>query len=295
MCKPELRGCGTALLTPFKNGEVDFEAYEALVKRQVESGVDFLVPLGTTAETPTLSAEEKVALMKITRKVAGDLPLIVGAGTNSLSGTLANMELVQEWADAFLVVTPYYNKPTQKGLFEYYTAVAAASSKPIVLYNVPGRTGVNLEASTTLALAQNPKIIAVKEASGKYAQISQVIAGAPAGFKVFSGNDDETLSLMATGADGVISVVSNVAPVQMSALAHALMAGDLDQARSLHHALFPLCKACFVESNPIPGKAALSLLGLCSGEMRLPLTSASESTVALMKEVLGDLQKRFTL
>ena len=192
--------------------------------------------------------------------------------------------------DAFLIVVPYYNKPTQKGLFEYFKAVAESTEKGIVLYNVPGRTGANIEAETTLRLAEEVEnIIAVKEASGKYQQISQIIRNRPEGFSVLSGNDDETLSLMATGADGVISVASNIDPVRMVKLVEALEKDDMKTARELHYKLMPLFKNCFLESNPIPAKAALAEMGLMENSLRLPLYPATEATEAIIRETLKEL------
>ncbi|MCF0168440.1 MAG: 4-hydroxy-tetrahydrodipicolinate synthase, partial [Bacteroidales bacterium] len=213
MTQFSLKGCGTALVTPFKNQEVDYDALEALVDNQIAAGIHFLVPLGTTAETPCLTDDEKVAILNLVKRKSKGLFLLAGAGTNSLEHTKQNIDLLAPCGpDAFLIVTPYYNKPTQVGLKAYFEAVADYSPKPIVLYNVPGRTGVNLTAETTLALAKHPNIIAIKEASGNYAQISRIIGAAPEDFVVLSGNDDETLSLMATGAKGIISVASNIAP-----------------------------------------------------------------------------------
>ena len=288
--QPLLRGCGTALVTPFRNGAVDTEAYRRLVERQVGAGIDFLVPLGTTAETPCLTDEEKVTILRITREAAGARPVVAGCGTNSLTGTLRNIELLSPLGpDAFLVVTPYYNKPTQEGLYRYFEAVARAAGRPIVLYNVPGRTGVNLGAETTLRLARVPGIIAVKEASGNLEQILRICRERPEGFRVLSGNDDQTLPLMASGADGVISVVANIAPVPMRALTQAVLAGDLSQAIALNNRLIPLHKACFLESNPIPVKGGLSLMGLCRSEMRLPLTEATPATLACLKSIIDTL------
>ncbi len=290
-----LKGCGTALVTPFfADGSVDLECYAALVDRQVASGVDFLVPLATTGETPTLSPEEKTAIFKTVRLHAGELPLVVGVGSNSLPGTLVNIELLAPLRpDYLLVVVPFYNKPTQQGQYDYFKAVASLTQIPIIIYNVPGRTGANMLPATVLRLAREvPGIAGIKEASGKYDQVSEILAGAPEGFSVLSGDDDMTLAFMATGAHGVISVASNVAPAEVSAMTRAMLAGRLEQARSLHHRLFPLFKACFVESNPVPAKAALSLLGLAGATVRLPLSDASESTFSLMQSVLSDLWKK---
>lgn len=289
-----IKGCGTALLTPFKkDGSVDYDAYVKCVERQVGAGVDFLVPLGTTGETPCLSVEERREILRLTRSCANGLPIVAGVGTNSLTGTLENIRSLEGvQPDAYLVVVPYYNKPTQEGLYEYFTAVADAAKRPVILYNVPGRTGANLAAETTLRLAAHPTIIAVKEASGNYAQISTVIRNRPAGFTVLSGNDDETLSLMATGAEGVISVASNVAPAEMVALTHALMRDDMAAAREFHYRLMPLFKNCFVESNPIPAKAAMAQLGLMENILRLPLVPATQKTESLMKETLAELWQK---
>lgn len=288
-----LKGCGTALLTPFKaDGSVDYDAFAASVDRQVAAGIHFLVPLGTTGETPCLSDDEKMLVLSIAREHAAGRPVVAGVGTNSLSGTVANIRLLEKDADAFLVVVPFYNKPTQEGQYRYFKAVAASTEKPVVIYNVPGRTGANMEAATTLRLAREvPNIVAVKEASGKYAQISEVIAGAPEGFSVLSGNDDETLSLMATGAAGVISVASNVAPAEMVSLTEALLADRMPQARALHHRLSPLFRNLFVESNPIPAKYACSSLGLMKNVLRLPLTPASPKTEDIINHTLADLWK----
>lgn len=290
MNRLDIKGCGTALITPFRDGAVDYDALAKLVDRQVAAGIHFLVPLGTTAETPCLTDEEKVEILKVCRRQAPSLKLVVGAGTNSLTGTLHNIDLLAPYGpDAFLIVAPYYNKPTQNGLYEYFSAVAEHSPKPVVLYNVPGRTGVNISDATTLRLAENSNIAAIKEASGNYAQIFRILTGAPEGFQVFSGNDDETLSLMASGASGIISVVSNIVPDKMAALCNAIFANDYTTARQLARTLYPLCKNCFVESNPIPVKEALAQMGLISNELRLPLTSATAATADIIENTLKNL------
>lgn len=288
-----LRGCGTAMFTPFKDGKVDVQALAATTRRQVEAGIDFLVPLGTTGETPTLSDEEKLLVYKTVRAHAGSIPVVVGVGTNSVNGTLANMELLRE-ADAFLVVVPFYNKPPQRGIYAYFKEIASHTPKPVILYNVPGRTGANCEAETTLALARDiPNIVAVKEASGKLEQIRTILAKRPDGFSVLSGNDDDTLSLMKDGgADGVVSVASNVCPVEMADFVHAAAAHNWAVADELERRLHPLFEALFVEPNPIPGKAAMAQLGLMENSLRLPLVPALAQTEEMMKNVLDALWKK---
>ena len=285
-----IRGCGTALVTPFRDGKVDFEAYGKMVRRQVEAGIDFLVPLGSTAETPCLEDDEKVELLRIARELCPDKPVVVGVGTNSPVATIRNIRLLEPLGpDAYLVVVPYYNKPTQEGIYRYFAHVAEATSKGIVAYNVPGRTGTNMKAATTLRVATIPNVIAVKEASGDLAQVKEVIDGRPEGFSVLSGNDDQTLQIISDGGDGVISVASNIAPGLMEEFVSAALGGDLAKAAELDRKLMPLYDGCFVESNPIPAKAGLSLLGLCTAEMRLPLTEAVPSTFDAMKRILADL------
>jgi 4-hydroxy-tetrahydrodipicolinate synthase len=286
-----LKGCGTALFTPFKDGKLDEAAFAVTVRRQVEAGIHFLVPLGTTGETPCLSVAERQRVLALARENAPGKALLVGGGTNSLTATLESMAQLPD-ADAYLIVVPYYNKPNQAGLYEYFKAVAGSTEKPIVIYNVPGRTGANIQAETTLRLAEEiPNIIAVKEASGNYKQISEILRCKPAGFSVLSGNDDETLSLMATGADGVVSVASNIAPREMVQLVEALQKDNMPTARELHYRLMPLFKACFVEPNPIPGKAAMAQLGLMANELRLPLVPATPATEQLMEKTLKALWK----
>ena len=289
-----LQGCGTALVTPFTaDGAVDYEAYARMVDRQVANGVDFLVPLATTGETPTLSAGEKTAIYQVVKEHAQGLPLLPGVGVNSLPDTLANIRLLEPLgADALLVVVPYYNKPTQQGQYEYFKAVAAETSLPVIIYNVPGRTGANMLPDTVIRLANDvPNIRGIKEASGNYDQVSEILRRAPKDFTVLSGDDDMTLAFMATGAHGVISVASNIAPKEVSQMVKAMQEGRLEEARALHHRLFPLFKACFVESNPIPAKAALAQLGVIGETVRLPLATASDATKSLMQKVLAELWK----
>jgi 4-hydroxy-tetrahydrodipicolinate synthase len=285
-----LTGCGTALITPFKNGEVDYEAFAALVDRQVEAGIDFLVPLGTTGETPCLEDDERIKVLQIAKEHSQGRPIVVGGGTNSLQHTIRSMQMLEPYGvDAFLIVVPYYNKPTQEGQYQYFKAVAEATEKPIVLYNVPGRTGVNMTAETCLRLAQIPNIIATKEASGNREQIEAILAGAPEGFQVLSGNDDDTLWMMKQGGAGIISVASNVAPGLLAEFTGAIRQGDMEKAEALNEKLTPLFNNCFVESNPIPAKAAMHAMGLIENELRLPLVPSQQSTYDLMVETIKPL------
>lgn len=286
----DLTGCGTALITPFKNGEVDYEAFAATVDRQVEAGIDFLVPLGTTGETPCLEDEERIKVLQIAKEHSKGLPVVVGGGTNSLQHTIRSMKMLEPYGvDAFLIVVPYYNKPTQEGQYQYFKAVAESTDKPIVLYNVPGRTGVNMTAETCLRLAQIPNVVAVKEASGNREQIETILAGAPEGFQVLSGNDDDTLWMMQKGGAGIISVASNVAPALLAEFTTAIRNGEMEKAEELNAKLTPLFNNCFVESNPIPAKAAMHAMGLIENELRLPLVPAQQSTYDLMVETIRPL------
>lgn len=287
-------------MTPFREGRVDTRAYASLVDRQVSSGVDFLVALATTSETPALSPEEKVELLQITNAHSAGRPVVVGCGSNSVASTLSNMSLLESCGvDAWLVVVPFYNKPTQEGMYRYFKEIASSTSKPVILYNVPGRTGVNMSAGTCLRLACDVgNIVAVKEASGCMDQIREILAGAPEGFDVLSGDDDLTLEMMRYGASGVISVASNLVPDKVSKMCRCALAAsskaDFDSdwmcASDINASLSPLFKACFIESNPIPVKAGLAELGLCSAEMRLPLTEATRKTKSIMEELLSKIR-----
>ena len=291
MDKLVLKGCGTALVTPFRDGEVDYQAYRAIVRRQVEAGIDFLLPLGTTGETPCLTDEEKVEIFKITKEEAQGLPIVVGCGTNSLAGTIRNMKVLEPYSpDAFLVVVPYYNKPTQEGMYEYFKAVAAATELPVIMYNVPGRTGVNMMPDTALRLANDVcNIMGIKEATGNYFQALALIKHAPVGFQVICGDDDLTYSMLRAGACGVFSVASNVAPKRLVEMTHAVLDGQMDKAERINNALKELYRVCFIESNPIPVKTALFQMGLCRNEFRLPLCPASKSSAEKVAECLEEL------
>ena len=285
-----LTGCGTALITPFKDGAVDYEAFAATVDRQIEAGIDFIVPLGTTGETPCLEDEERIKVLQIAKEHSQGRPVVVGGGTNSLLHTIRSMKMLEPYGvDAFLIVVPYYNKPTQEGQYQYFKAVAESTDKPIVLYNVPGRTGVNMTAETTLRLAEIDNIIAVKEASGNREQIEKILAGAPEGFMVLSGNDDDTLWMMEKGGAGIISVASNVAPAHMAEFIGAIRNGDMEKAHAMNEQLSPLFVNCFVESNPIPAKAAMHAMGLIENELRLPLVPSQQSTYDLMVSTIKGL------
>ena len=291
MYKIDLTGCGTALITPFRGGEVDYEAFAALIDRQVEAGMDFLVPLGTTGETPCLDDDERIKVLQTAKAHSKGLPIVVGGGTNSLKHTIRSMQMLDpHGVDAFLIVVPYYNKPTQEGQYQYFKAVAESTDKPIVLYNVPGRTGANMSAGTTLRLAEIDNIVAVKEASGNRAQIEEILRNAPKDFMVLSGNDDDTIWMMEQGGAGRISVASNVAPDHMVRFVKALREGSMDEARRLNEELTPLFTNCFVESNPIPAKAAMHAMGLIENEFRLPLVPAQQSTYDLMVQTVRDLK-----
>lgn len=286
----DLRGCGTALITPFRNGEVDYDAFAATIDRQVEAGIDFLVPLGTTGETPCLEDDERIKVLQVAREHGAGLPIVVGGGTNSLKHTIRSMQMLDPYGvDAFLIVVPYYNKPTQEGQFQYFKAVAESTGKPIVLYNVPGRTGANMTAETTLRLAEIDNIVAVKEASGNRGQIEEILRNAPKDFMVLSGNDDDTLWMMEKGGAGIISVASNVAPRHMARFVKAIREGYHEKAHALNEELTPLFRNCFVESNPIPAKAAMHAMGLIENELRLPLVPAQKETYDLMVETIKAL------
>ncbi len=287
----DLTGCGTALITPFKDGEVDYDAFAALVDRQVEAGIDFLVPLGTTGETPCLEDDERIKVLQVAKARSNGLPVVVGGGTNSLRHTIRSMRMLEPYGvDAFLIVVPYYNKPTQEGQYQYFKAVAESTDKPVVLYNVPGRTGVNMSAETTLRLAEIDNVVAVKEASGNKGQIEEILRNAPKDFMVLSGNDDDTLWMMEKGGAGIISVASNVAPEHMARFVKAIQGGYREKAYRLNEELTPLFTNCFVESNPIPAKAAMHAMGLIENEFRLPLVPAQQSTYDLMVQTIKDLK-----
>lgn len=275
-----LAGTFTALITPFRDGQIDEPALRELVERQIAGGVAGLVPCGTTGEAPALSAAEwDTVVGTVVETARGRLPVIAGTGSYSTTNSIERTRRARELgADAALVVTPYYNRPTQEGLYQHFTAIADAADLPLVLYNVPGRTSVNLLPETTLRLAQHPGIVAIKEASGSLDQSSQIVCDAPEGFAVLSGDDSLTLPIMGVGGTGIISVVSNIVPEAVSALTAACLAGDFTSGRAIHLALFDLCRAMFCETNPVPVKAAAALLGYCTPDVRLPLAPLSDAS-----------------
>lgn len=269
-----LSGCGTALVTPFTaGGTVDEPALRALVEWQVAEGVHFLVPVGSTGEAATLApAEQRRVVEIVVDQARGRVPVMAGAGSNDTARAVAlSKEMAAAGATHLLHVTPMYNKPPQRALVEHFRRVADATPLPVCAYNVPGRTGVNLEARTTLALAGIPQVTAIKEASGHWGQIATILAERPPHFAVLAGDDAFTLPVMAAGGDGVISVASNVTPRLMAELCDALATGDLASARARHARLLPWFEAAFLESNPLPVKAALHLMGKVSNHLRLPL------------------------
>ena len=280
-------GCGTALITPFTGGDVDYKAFATLVDRQVEAGIDFLVPLGTTGETPCLEDDERIKVLETAKEHSNGLPILVGGGTNSLAHTLRSMKMLDPYGvDGFLIVVPYYNKPTQEGQYQYFKAVAESTDKPIVLYNVPGRTGANMTAETALRLAEIPNVVAIKEASGNRPQIEEILRNAPKDFAVLSGNDDDTIWMMEQGGAGIISVASNVAPALLAEFVGSMKAGNWEKAHQMNETLAPLFANCFVESNPIPAKAALAAMGLIRNELRLPLVPCQQATYDLMVDTI---------
>lgn len=286
------RGLGVAVITPFTpEGNVDFYALRELIESLLqEGGADFLCVLGTTAETPTLSTEEKELIMEtFVETVAGRVPLLLGCGGNNTRAVCDYLETANlDGFDGVLIVTPYYNKPTQEGLYQHYVSVADASPLPVVLYNVPGRTGVNLSAATTIRIAEDcPNVVAIKEASGILPQIDAIIAGAPDGFEVISGDDGLTYSLLGLGASGLISVIANAFPTEMAQLVHDTLDGNVDTALDTHRRFANLFRLSFIDGNPAGVKAMLAQREQCANVLRLPLVPVSEATEASIVEALA--------
>jgi len=284
-------GSGVALVTPFDASmQVDFDALKQLVEFQMDNGIDFLVVQGTTGESPTLSADEKRAILDTVLETNnGKLKIVYGMGGNDTAGIAAKLENGLNGVDGILSVSPYYNKPTQKGIIAHYKILADSTDLPIILYNVPGRTGSNMAAETTLELAEVKNIVAVKEASGNMEQILQIIKDRPQGFGVLSGDDNLTMPLILAGADGVISVVANAFPAQFSTMVHASMKGDLVTARKAHNSLFDITKMFFEQGNPAGVKTALSHLGIMDDFMRLPLYPIDQKLKDRIKRKVNEI------
>jgi 4-hydroxy-tetrahydrodipicolinate synthase len=286
------RGCGTALVTPFRSDlSLDEDATRLLARRQIDAGIHFLVPCGTTGENPTMSRAEQRRVVEITLEEArGRVPVLAGAGGND---TRAVIEMARDYealgVDGLLIVTPYYNKPTGEGLFEHYRAVASATLLPIVVYNVPGRTGVNVTPGVLARLAGIETVVGVKEASGNVSQMAQILQELPEDFLVLSGDDALTVPLAALGGQGIISVAGNEVPGEMARLADLCLAGDFAGARALHRRLFALMEVNFIESNPGPVKAAMARMGLLEAVWRLPVVSPRPESWEAIDRVLGDL------
>jgi 4-hydroxy-tetrahydrodipicolinate synthase len=296
MTKKRFQGTGTAMITPFKaGGAVDEKALRRFVDFQIDGGVDMLLPCGTTGEGATLDENETDRVLQIViEQSRRRVPIILGAGSNSTAKAVQMTKRAKRLgADGVLSVGPYYNKPTQQGYYEHFKAIAEAEDIPVIVYNVPGRTGGNIEAKTTLRLAEIPNIVAVKEASGNLGQIMDIIRDAPKDFRVLSGDDALALAVVAVGGDGVVSVVSNETPAIMSTMMNAALDGNLVKARELHYKILPLMNVNFIESNPIPAKAALAMMGLIEENYRLPLVRinpANRERLAKIVEELGLLQ-----
>ena len=284
-----LTGCGTALVTPFTaTGALDERALRGFVDWQIDEGIDFVVPCGSTGEAATLTPAEHYRVVEITVEQArGRVPVMAGAGSNDTAKAIETSRRMQEaGATHLLHVSPMYNKPPQRGIVAHFTAIADATTLPIVVYNVPGRTGSNIEAATTLELAKHPRIIAVKEASANLPQITDCIVGKPRDFAVLSGDDELTVPILALGGDGLISVISNAVPALMTKLVRVARGGDVAEARELHMQLLPWMRAAFIESNPVPVKAALAMMGKMENVLRLPLVPLADGKVAAVRASL---------
>jgi len=284
-------GTGTALITPFaKDGSIDEEALRRLVNFQEENGVDVLIPCGSTGESATLSHEEHIHVVEIVRDEAKKAKILAGAGSNCTSEAVMLSKSAEDLGvDGILSISPYYVKPTQEGLYQHYKAIQDAIDIPVIVYNVPGRTSTNVNVDTILRLAELPGIAGVKEASGNFSQIMDILANKPDDFEVLSGDDGLTLGLLCLGADGVISVASNCCPGLLSNMVRSARSGDVNTAREIHERLLPLFSALFCESNPIPIKYAMGRMGFGNGIPRLPLTELSDKGKSILDPVLDSL------
>jgi 4-hydroxy-tetrahydrodipicolinate synthase len=286
----DIRGCGTALVTPFrKDGSLDLDALRRLVQFQLREGIDFLVPCGTTGETPTLEHAEYLAVIRtVLQEVAGKVPVIAGVGGNNTRKVIdLGAEARRLDVQGILSVAPYYNKPTQEGLYQHFRTIAESTDLPIIVYNVPGRTSSNIEPPTVARLSKIPNIIGIKEASGSIVQQMEVLAAVEPGFRVLSGDDSFTFPLMALGGVGIISVISNQIPGEMTKLAHLLLEGKLEAARKLHFSLLPLMQVNFIETNPVPVKAGLAMMGMIEEVYRLPMVPMKPENRAKLEKVLS--------
>ncbi len=284
-------GSYVAIVTPFKNGKLDEEAYKRLIEMHAAAGTDGIVPAGTTGESPTLTPEEHEHLIALTVKLVNKrMKVMAGTGSNSTAEAIEYTQAAEKaGADAALVVNPYYNKPTQKGLYEHFKAISQSVKIPVIVYNILGRTGVNVATSTLARLAKEcPNIKGVKEASGDLAQMSEVIEQCGPDFDVLSGDDALTLPLLAIGGKGIISVVANIIPKDVKEMVTAFEKGDIKKAQAMHHRMFPLIKAMFIETNPIPVKAAAALMGLVETEIRLPMTVPDGENLEKIKKAMKD-------
>ena len=286
-------GCGTALVTPFRrDGSLDEEGVRRLTRRQIDAGIHFLVPCGTTGESPTLTEDERIRVVELVVKEAnGQVPVLAGAGGYDTREVIhVGRRMRDVGAQGLLSVTPYYNKPTPEGLYQHYSAIAAQVALPVIVYNVPGRTGCNVDVATLVRLSTIPGIVGVKEASGNVTQMCEISRAVPGTFIVLSGDDALTLPLMAVGGRGIISVASNEIPAEMSRMVELAEQNDFAAARKLHNRLLPLMMVNFIESNPIPVKSAMAAMGLIEENYRLPMVSPRESSRARIREVLRTLE-----
>lgn len=291
MATGQFHGAFTALVTPFKDGKVDEEAFRKHIEWQIEQGINGLVPCGTTGESATLTHEEHEEVIRICVEQAKKrVPVIAGAGSNNTREAIRLTRFAKEiGADAALLITPYYNKPTQEGLYQHFKAIAAEAPMPIIMYNVPGRTGCNMLPATVARIAHDvPDVVGIKEATANLIQISDVVEQCPAGFQVLSGDDFTVLPILSVGGCGVISVTSNVAPAMMSQLCKAFRSGDIQEAQRLHFALAPLSRAMFLETNPLAVKTSLALMGFQQLEFRLPLTPLQPANLERLTQVLRE-------
>lgn len=284
-------GSIVALVTPFKNGKVDYKSLGKLVEFHLKNGTSGILPCGTTGESPTLTYEEHEEVVRfVVQAVKKKVPVVAGTGSNSTQETIELSQAAKkDGADGLLLVVPYYNKPTQKGLYAHFRKVAEEVDLPIILYNIPGRTGVNMLPETVAKVARDCKnIIGIKEAAGSLDQVSEIIQVCPKDFTLLSGDDSLTLPMLSVGGKGIISVIANIVPRDVSEMCNAWFKGNVEKAKELHYKMFPLVKALFIETNPIPVKTAMGLLGLCSPELRLPLVSMEERNLEKLKKAMHD-------